>query len=248
MFIMVAAWHRTNPELSPARRMAETLQEAAVAITITSITDIVSWSVLLLILIEKWSYRKSYYISKNIDPGSNRVHRMIAIQWDNFCLKFYFPNFRQRSFDLIIAFLIKSLHLILDNICYRNVYPIAGSEDVLSLHLPPSHFHLHLSTIVWLFLKLWNFPLILGFSLPYWPMRLKWRTKENIPFSLEKPSNHHKQVGAQYMIIHQEQFRCKLEIVFSGGIRVSKGNIPEEGFHQIAYRWGGEISGKRMDE
>ncbi|CAJ0939887.1 unnamed protein product, partial [Mesorhabditis belari] len=45
MFIMVAVWHRTNPELSPARRMAETLQEAAVAITITSVTDITTFAI-----------------------------------------------------------------------------------------------------------------------------------------------------------------------------------------------------------
>uniref|UniRef100_A0A914YKX5 SSD domain-containing protein n=1 Tax=Panagrolaimus superbus TaxID=310955 RepID=A0A914YKX5_9BILA len=40
-FLMNAAWHRTNPELSPARRLAETLSEAAVAISITSFTDMV---------------------------------------------------------------------------------------------------------------------------------------------------------------------------------------------------------------
>ncbi|CAJ0582608.1 unnamed protein product, partial [Mesorhabditis spiculigera] len=45
LFIMSAAWHRTNPELSPARRMAETLQEAAVAITITSVTDITTFAI-----------------------------------------------------------------------------------------------------------------------------------------------------------------------------------------------------------
>lgn len=42
LFIMSAEWHRTNPEHSPARRIADTLSEAAVAITITSLTDIVS--------------------------------------------------------------------------------------------------------------------------------------------------------------------------------------------------------------
>uniref|UniRef100_A0A0K0DAN3 SSD domain-containing protein n=1 Tax=Angiostrongylus cantonensis TaxID=6313 RepID=A0A0K0DAN3_ANGCA len=46
LFIMSAEWHRTNPEHSPARRIADTLSEAAVAITITSITDIVSSTVL----------------------------------------------------------------------------------------------------------------------------------------------------------------------------------------------------------
>lgn len=41
-FLMNAAWHRTNPELSAARRLAETLSEAAVAISITSFTDMVA--------------------------------------------------------------------------------------------------------------------------------------------------------------------------------------------------------------
>ncbi|KAK6753561.1 hypothetical protein RB195_012884 [Necator americanus] len=41
LFIMSAEWHRTNPDHSPARRIADTLSEAAVAISITSITDIV---------------------------------------------------------------------------------------------------------------------------------------------------------------------------------------------------------------
>lgn len=44
MFIMSAAWHRTNPDLTVARRLAETLAEAAVAISITSITDMVRFS------------------------------------------------------------------------------------------------------------------------------------------------------------------------------------------------------------
>uniref|UniRef100_A0A1I7XI35 SSD domain-containing protein n=1 Tax=Heterorhabditis bacteriophora TaxID=37862 RepID=A0A1I7XI35_HETBA len=43
LFIMSAEWHRTSPNLSPARRIAETLSEAAVAITITSITDILTF-------------------------------------------------------------------------------------------------------------------------------------------------------------------------------------------------------------
>lgn len=41
-FLMTAAWHRTNPDQSPSKRLAETLAEAAVAISITSITDMVS--------------------------------------------------------------------------------------------------------------------------------------------------------------------------------------------------------------
>ena len=42
MFIMSAAWHRTNSELTSKRRLAETLADAAVAISITSFTDMVS--------------------------------------------------------------------------------------------------------------------------------------------------------------------------------------------------------------
>lgn len=45
-FIMSAAWHRTNPELSVARRVAETLSEAAVAISITSVTDMVCFAII----------------------------------------------------------------------------------------------------------------------------------------------------------------------------------------------------------
>ncbi|KAK0412604.1 hypothetical protein QR680_006307 [Steinernema hermaphroditum] len=45
MFIMVAAWHRTNPKLSVSRRLAETLAEAAVAITITSLTDMLTFGI-----------------------------------------------------------------------------------------------------------------------------------------------------------------------------------------------------------
>uniref|UniRef100_A0A914Q2N9 SSD domain-containing protein n=1 Tax=Panagrolaimus davidi TaxID=227884 RepID=A0A914Q2N9_9BILA len=44
-FLMTAAWHRTNPELSPARRLAETLAEAAVAISITSFTDMLTFGI-----------------------------------------------------------------------------------------------------------------------------------------------------------------------------------------------------------
>ncbi|VDM52140.1 unnamed protein product [Angiostrongylus costaricensis] len=45
LFIMSAEWHRTKPDHSPARRVADTLSEAAVAITITSITDIVTFAI-----------------------------------------------------------------------------------------------------------------------------------------------------------------------------------------------------------
>lgn len=44
-FLMSAAWHRTNPELRTARRMAEALAEAAVAISITSFTDMVGYGI-----------------------------------------------------------------------------------------------------------------------------------------------------------------------------------------------------------
>uniref|UniRef100_A0A914YDE5 SSD domain-containing protein n=1 Tax=Panagrolaimus superbus TaxID=310955 RepID=A0A914YDE5_9BILA len=44
-FLMNAAWHRTNPQLSPARRLAETLSEAAVAISITSFTDMLTFGI-----------------------------------------------------------------------------------------------------------------------------------------------------------------------------------------------------------
>ncbi|WKY11938.1 hypothetical protein Q1695_003482 [Nippostrongylus brasiliensis] len=45
LFIMSAEWHRTNPDHSPARRVADTLSEAAVAITITSVTDIMTFGI-----------------------------------------------------------------------------------------------------------------------------------------------------------------------------------------------------------
>lgn len=41
MFIMSAAWHRTGTDLGVSHRLAEMLAEAAVAISITSITDMV---------------------------------------------------------------------------------------------------------------------------------------------------------------------------------------------------------------
>uniref|UniRef100_A0A7E4VPD3 SSD domain-containing protein n=1 Tax=Panagrellus redivivus TaxID=6233 RepID=A0A7E4VPD3_PANRE len=44
-FLMNAAWHRTNPDLSVAKRLAETLSEAAVAISITSITDMLTFGI-----------------------------------------------------------------------------------------------------------------------------------------------------------------------------------------------------------
>uniref|UniRef100_A0A915CMI7 SSD domain-containing protein n=1 Tax=Ditylenchus dipsaci TaxID=166011 RepID=A0A915CMI7_9BILA len=44
-FIMTAAWHRTNPQLSVVRRLAESLAEAAVSITITSLTDMLTFGI-----------------------------------------------------------------------------------------------------------------------------------------------------------------------------------------------------------
>uniref|UniRef100_A0AC35U2Y9 SSD domain-containing protein n=1 Tax=Rhabditophanes sp. KR3021 TaxID=114890 RepID=A0AC35U2Y9_9BILA len=45
LFIMSTSWHRTNADLSTARRLAETLSEAAVAITITSATDMLTFGI-----------------------------------------------------------------------------------------------------------------------------------------------------------------------------------------------------------
>lgn len=40
---MLAAWRRTSPKMSVEKRMAETMSEAAVSITITSLTDMISF-------------------------------------------------------------------------------------------------------------------------------------------------------------------------------------------------------------
>lgn len=40
---MLAAWRRTSPKWGVDRRMAETMSEAAVSITITSLTDMISF-------------------------------------------------------------------------------------------------------------------------------------------------------------------------------------------------------------
>eukprot|EP00058_Branchiostoma_floridae_P003511 XP_002588999.1 hypothetical protein BRAFLDRAFT_87471 [Branchiostoma floridae] len=45
MFIMVAAWRKTNPHHTVERRMSEALGEAAVSITITSITDALAFGI-----------------------------------------------------------------------------------------------------------------------------------------------------------------------------------------------------------
>ena len=44
-FLMSAAWHRTNSQLSVPTRLAESLSEAAVAISITSWTDALSFGI-----------------------------------------------------------------------------------------------------------------------------------------------------------------------------------------------------------
>lgn len=45
MFIMTAAWHRTNPADCCRTRLAYTLSEAAVSVTITSLTDFICFAV-----------------------------------------------------------------------------------------------------------------------------------------------------------------------------------------------------------
>lgn len=44
-FVLLASWRRTNPELSVADRLAETYSEAAVSITITSLTNFISFMI-----------------------------------------------------------------------------------------------------------------------------------------------------------------------------------------------------------
>lgn len=44
-FLMTAAWHRTSPELKTPKRLAEALAEAAVAISITSFTDMLTFGI-----------------------------------------------------------------------------------------------------------------------------------------------------------------------------------------------------------
>jgi hypothetical protein len=45
MFIVLSAWHHTNPSDSVSHRMGECLGEAAVAVTITSLTDVISFGI-----------------------------------------------------------------------------------------------------------------------------------------------------------------------------------------------------------
>lgn len=44
-FVMLAAWRRTSIKQSVPERMAITLSEAAVSITITSVTDVISFAI-----------------------------------------------------------------------------------------------------------------------------------------------------------------------------------------------------------
>ena len=44
-FVMLAAWRRTSLKQSVAERMGHTMSEAAVSITITSLTDLISFSI-----------------------------------------------------------------------------------------------------------------------------------------------------------------------------------------------------------
>ncbi len=45
MFIMSAAWHRSNPCSPVPQRLAESLAESAISITITSVTDALSFAI-----------------------------------------------------------------------------------------------------------------------------------------------------------------------------------------------------------
>lgn len=42
-FVLLAAWRRTNPRMSVAERLGHTYAEAAVSITITSVTNFISF-------------------------------------------------------------------------------------------------------------------------------------------------------------------------------------------------------------
>lgn len=42
-FVLLAAWRRTDPKKSVVERMGETYSEAAVSITITSLTNFISF-------------------------------------------------------------------------------------------------------------------------------------------------------------------------------------------------------------
>lgn len=44
-FVLLAAWRRTNPSLSVSERLGHTYSDAAVSITITSITNFISFMI-----------------------------------------------------------------------------------------------------------------------------------------------------------------------------------------------------------
>ena len=62
-FVMCSEWHRTNPKHCPKKRVAETLSEAAVAITITSVTDAVSTALIPYKLLFVGNIRNRYIYS-----------------------------------------------------------------------------------------------------------------------------------------------------------------------------------------
>ena len=44
-FVLLAAWRRTNPTMSVPKRLSHTYAEAAVSITITSLTNFISFMI-----------------------------------------------------------------------------------------------------------------------------------------------------------------------------------------------------------
>src|SRR2546425_278117 len=44
-FVLLAAWRRTSPSLSVSKRLGQTYAEAAVSITITSLTNFISFMI-----------------------------------------------------------------------------------------------------------------------------------------------------------------------------------------------------------
>lgn len=55
-FVLLAAWRRTDPKKSVVERMGETYSEAAVSITITSLTNFISFIIGPYRLIEHSKY------------------------------------------------------------------------------------------------------------------------------------------------------------------------------------------------
>uniref|UniRef100_A0A915DQW4 SSD domain-containing protein n=1 Tax=Ditylenchus dipsaci TaxID=166011 RepID=A0A915DQW4_9BILA len=65
-FIMTAAWNRTNPQLSVVRRLAKSLAEAAVYITITSLTDMLTFGILVISLSQSSEMSSSSCSSRHL--------------------------------------------------------------------------------------------------------------------------------------------------------------------------------------